>query len=119
MELAANEKESERTPRIRAQKTPPQDSGWLTTRKTKLRKYVPQFACVILMYCIPEPVYSIYTYNIITIIIDRLALLKVNYIHYIKHYAPYTDVVITGIFSTSPYYNYLPCHVSSSGFLDY
>ena len=34
--VAANEKENERTPRIRARKRiPPQDSVWLTTRKTK------------------------------------------------------------------------------------
>ena len=62
--VAANEKENERTPRIRARKRiPPQDSVWLTTRKTKLRKCTLQFACVT-MYCIPGPV-------ITTIIIDR------------------------------------------------
>ena len=88
MELAANEKENEHTPRISAWKRiPPQDSGWLTTRKTKLRKCALQFACVT-KYCIPGPV-------ITTIIIDHIWIftgiiimhttsLYTNNVHYLK-----------------------------------
>ena len=61
---STNEKENEPTPCICARKRiPPQDSGWLTTRKRKLRKYALQFTCVT-MYFIIGPI-------ITTIIIDR------------------------------------------------
>ena len=68
MDLSSStkEKENEPTPCICARKrTPPQDSGWLTTRKRKLRKYALQFACDT-MYFITGPVPVI-----TTIIIDR------------------------------------------------